>query len=144
VSRRTLDPHRLGLDPDCEVPSDDWILLGVDLGDGGSVWLRMQLRASVSPHIVCDVLSSTDDKFPDAAFIAQHQPMLMAIASPEEWRLLGHATRDEFVQHLVAGEIELGGNFGRFRRNLEWLLKEASRGELGARLLASVEAPGLE
>jgi hypothetical protein len=138
VSDLTVDPHRVGFDPDCDIPGDDWILLGVDLDERGSAWLRIALRATVRPHVVCDVLVSPTSQFPDAAFIAEHQPMVMALAGPDEWSLLGSGKRDAFVQHLVAGDVELGGNFGRFRRNLEWLLQAAGREQFGAKLVECV------
>jgi hypothetical protein len=135
VSDLTVDPRRLGLDPNCDVPVDDWILLGVDLDERGSAWLRIALRETEEPHVVCDVLISPDQQFPDPQFVAVRQPMVTALASPDEWRLLGPSNRDAFLQHLVAGDVELGGNFGRFRRNLEWLLREASRQEFGTKVV---------
>lgn len=110
-------------------------MLGVDFDERGSAWLRIALRATEEPHVVCDVLISPNEQFPDPQFVAAHRPMVMALASPDEWRLLGPSNRDAFVQRLVAGDVELGGNFGRFRRNLEWLLQEANRQELGTKVV---------
>jgi hypothetical protein len=135
VSEREIDPRQLGLDPNCDVPGDDWILLGIDMGERGSSWLRLALRATAAPSLVCDVVLSPTNEFPDAPFVAAHQPMVMAFAAPEEWNLLGQGSRDAFLRHLVAGDVELGGNFGRFRRNLEWLLEEATKGDFGTKVV---------
>jgi hypothetical protein len=140
---KELNPEDLGLDAGCAVPADDWILLGVRNPQEGSMWIRIQLKRETLPHVVCDLLASEDDDFPDPAFVASERPMLMALARAEEWRHLG-ADQEHFRQDLLAGRIEIGGNFGRFRRHLEWVLDCAWTSDLGAKLIecAGVNANG--
>lgn len=134
VSER-LTPQLLGLDPNCAAPFDGWLLLGIR-DDESSTWLRLYVSPDSEPHLSCSVAFSDTLAFPDTDFLQLERPVVMAAGRIEHWRAVGTS---EFKSHLLDGDIEIGGDFVRFRRNLEWLLEHAERLRFDTRLERAIE-----
>lgn len=130
-----FSPQLLGLDPNCVAPFDGWLLIGIR-NDADSTWLRLHLSPDSEPHLSCSVVFSDTPAFPDTDFLQLERPVVMAAGRIEHWQAVGSS---EFKSHLLAGDIEIGGDFVRFRRNLEWLLEHAKRLRFDTRLERVIE-----
>lgn len=107
----------------CEAPFDGSIAFGIRDGGGSSLWLilRFGRHGLLEPTVEC--YTSEDHSFPDEEFLRDEAPVLIAAASPENWATLQEATDERFQHAVLHGDFELGGNFGRYRQHLAWLLE---------------------
>jgi len=120
---KPVPPKLIGLDG-CTAPFAGTVLLGVRQ-EGGSVWFALEFAAAGAPLKSVSSARSDDLSFPDADFVEQRRPVLVALADEDDWKSLGDP--GEFQRRIVNGRFELGGNFARFRQHLEWLVAQAPR-----------------
>lgn len=122
----TLPADAIGL-RDCAAPFGGVVLLGVRYAsDAGSIWFALDFEGPEVELREVQYYVSPNDSFPDPSLIREWRPVLMAAADSARWHELEVADENIFLHAILNGDFELGGNFGRYRQYLEWLLANAT------------------